>query len=364
MTVSSEGMGVAILSFAHGHSRGHARVFKQLEAEGSVSVVGCWDDNPERGTRLAAEYGIPFIPKLDDLLGDARVRGVTVTNETVGHRAIVERAAAAGKDILVYKPMATTLADCDAMIRATEEAGVRAMMGLQAAFDPANQKMADLVSQGALGRISLLRRRHSISVLLNLSFVHGAETRWHLDPVQNVGMFFDDASHVTFFLEWLLGEPVSVSAEIDATVTDLGTDDTGVAIFRFKNGAFGVIENNSLTHAAENTTEIYGEHGTIVQNYGDAVSSIIPRTPHDVALKICTSENRPLAWRDLGISNQTPHGERLANVARRFVAMLRDEVPAWPTLQHGRRSVEMCLAAYRSAREGRRVTFPLSEEAG
>lgn len=351
-------IGVAILSFAHGHSRLHAQVFKELERAGAgVQVIGCWDDRPERGRRLAAAFEIPFVPVLDDLLGDPRVTGVTITNETAGHRWLAERAARAGKHLLVYKPLATTLADCDAIIQAVAAAGVQAMMGLQAAFDPANQKIVEVVQSGLLGRISLVRRRHAISALLNPDFVNNPETRWHLDPAQNVGMFFDDASHVTFFLHWLLGEPVSVMAEIDRTITDLGTDDTGVAIYRFRDGAFGVIENSSVTRAAENTTEVYGERGTLVHNYGDAVSTVIPRRAEDSALKLYTVDQEPPAWRDLGIPAQTPHRERLAQVARQFVAMLQGRAEAWPTLWHGRWSVAMCLGAYESARTGRRVRF-------
>src|SRR5438094_613951 len=83
---------------------------------------------------------------------------------------------------------------------------------------------------------------------------------------ENVGMFFDDAVHAADFLYWLLGAPVSVMAEIDNVLTDVAPDDTGMAIYRYADGAFGLIYNSSVTLAGENTTEVYGDQGVLIQN--------------------------------------------------------------------------------------------------
>ena len=67
----------------------------------------------------------------------------------------------------------------------------------------------------------------------------------------------------------MLGRPRSVVAEIDAVLTDLGCDDNGVAVYRFAKGEIGILLNSSTTLAGENTTEIYGDRGAIIQNHGD-----------------------------------------------------------------------------------------------
>src|SRR5205085_2662659 len=74
---------------------------------------------------------------------------------------------------------------------------------------------------------------------------------WHIDPVANKGMFMDDAVHAADFLYWLLGEPVSVMAEIDNVLTTCAPDDTGMAVYRFREGAFGLLYNCSVTLGAE-----------------------------------------------------------------------------------------------------------------
>jgi predicted dehydrogenase len=200
-----------------------------------------------------------------------------------------------------------------------------------------------------------MRRRHCIPVLFNDSFVNGL-TRWHIDPEKNMGMFMDDASHATDFINWIMGRPVSVMAEIDNTVTNVAPDDTGIAIYRYASGAMVVLLNSSVTLAGENTTEIYGDQGVLVQNYDDLVSTHLA-PPGAAALRVYTRDEPQ--WTDLGIPIPPHHGERIAGVPRSFIDCLKHDLAPPVTAEDGRISVEMVLGAYESAREGRRVTFPL-----
>lgn len=171
-----------------------------------------------------------------------------------------------------------------------------------------------------------------------------------------MGMFMDDASHATDFLHWMLGRPVSVMAEIDNTVTDVAPDDTGVAIYRFPSGTMAVLVNSSVTLAAENTTEVYGDRGVLIQNHDDSPStSVLP--PHPIALKLYTKEQPH--WQDLGLAIPASHGERIAAVPHSFIDCIKNDTEPWITAWDGRVAVEMVLGAYQSAREGRRVTFPI-----
>jgi predicted dehydrogenase len=346
-------LGIGILSFAHGHAGVYCQ---RMLSYDDVKLVACWDDNEERGRMNADKFGLRYSAHVEDVLNDPAIQAVIVTCETNRHPEMVLAAAAAGKHILCQKPMALTLADCDRMTAAVQQAGVKFMMAYQMRHDPSNQKMKALLDAGVLGKIGLVRRRHCINVLFNEGFINGP-TRWHMDPVKNMGMFMDDASHATDFLHWLLGEPVSVMAEIENTLTTIAPDDTGIAIYRFANGAMAELVNSSVTLAGENTTEIYGDQGVIIQNYDDLVStSIAP--PGGVALKLYTKAEPQ--WRDLGIAIPASHGERLANIPRPFIDCILHDMPPPVTAADGRMSVAMVLGAYQSAREGRRVTFPLA----
>lgn len=346
-------IGIGIISFAHGHANAYCNKMRGFD---DVSLIACWDDNIDRGKNAANQYGMSFSSHLEDVVNNKEVDAVIVTCETNRHAEMVAAAASARKHILCQKPMALTLEDCDRIAEAVEKSGVKFMMAHQMRRDPANIKMKELIENGVLGKIGLLRRRHCINVLFNEGFVTGPSC-WHIDPEKNMGMFMDDASHATDFIYWMLGKPSSVMAEIDNVLTDVAPDDTGVAIYRFPSGEMAILINTSVTHAGENTTEIYGDKGVIIQNYGDGPSCNIPRPEDAVALKLYTTEHP--SWKDLGIAIPNSHGERIAGVPRPFIDCIIDDTESDVSVEAGRVSVEMILGAYRSAEEGKRVSFPL-----
>lgn len=350
----TEKIGIGVLSFAHGHAGVYCQVMKDFP---DVTLVSAWDDNSERGQKAAQAYGLAYCPNVQDVINDPHVDAVIVTTETNRHAEFIERAAAAGKHILCQKPLATTLADCDRIIRAVRQSGVKFSMGYQMRHDPVNQKMRELIHGGAVGKIAVVRRRHSIGVLLDPGFVNGP-TRWHMDPVANVGMFFDDASHATDWFYWMLGQPRSVMAEIDNVVTQVAPDDNGVAVFRFAQGEIGILLNSSTTVAAINTTEIYGTEGTIVQDHGDLPSTSGPRPEHATALRMLRKGEKE--WTVFDFPIPLSHAERLKAVPRPFINYVRGLTSDTISAEEGRISIEMLIGAYRSAAEGRRITLPLS----
>lgn len=346
-------IGIGILSFAHGHANVYCQV---MQGFADVTLVSGWDDNAERGQQATSPFGMAYHANADAVINDPRVDAVIITTETNRHAEYVERAAAAGKHILLQKPMATTLADCDRIIRAVRRSGVKFSMAYQMRHDPVNRKIKELLDAGAVGRIAVVRRRHAINVLLNPAFVNGP-TRWHTDPVANVGMFFDDAAHATDWFYWLLGRPRSVMAEIDNVVTRVAPDDNGAAIYRFGRGEIGVLLNSSTTVAAVATTEIYGDEGTIIQDYGDAPATSAPRPADAVPLRMIRAGDT--AWTEFRLPIPSSQAERLMAVPRPFVDYVRGLTDETISAEEGRASVEMLIGAYRSAAEGRRIMFPL-----
>ncbi len=338
---------LGVISFAHGHVRMYCQVIADFD---DAEVVACWDDDSERGETQAAEFGLDFMPDLDALLARDDLDAVFVASPTNRHAEHVIAAAQAGKDVLLQKPMALTLADCDAIAAAVEAAGVKFSLCYQMRCDPVNQKMKALVEAGAVGQVAVIRRRHAIPLLLNKDWA--VPGNWHIDPVQNMGMFMDDASHAADWLTWMLGAPISVMAEIDNVVTDAAPDDNGVAIYRFRKGEMAILFNSSTQLAAEATTEIYGDAGTIHQNYGDLPASLLPADGS--ALKLYRAGESDWQRFDYPI---VPQRERIRAVPRPLIDYLRGDAPPLATAAEGRVCIEMILGAYQSAREGRRVVF-------
>ena len=350
-------LGIGIVSWAHGHVNAYANQIKNFP---DAHLVACWDDDTERGQKNADAFGIPFHAELDALLTRPDIDCVIVASETNKHADLSIAALHAGKAVLLQKPLALTLADCDRVIGAVEQTGQWFSMAFQMRCDPQNIRMRELVQSGALGKLGMVRRRHCIPVLFSKAFIEGP-SRWHIQREANRGMFFDDAIHALDWLVWTLGRtPVSVMAEIDNVLTDVAPDDTGVALFRFADGLFAEICNTSVTLAGENTTEIYGDRGVLIQNHGDAPSCGI-KPPHPIGVKLYQTDKADQGWQDLGLAVPASHGERIAGVARPFIDALKAGNPMC-TAREGKISVEMCLAAYQSARTGQRVSFPFTTE--
>lgn len=346
-------MRLGIVSFAHSHVNAYVEVIRDFP---DAEVVTGWDDDAERGRKQCDKYGLEFEPELDGLLARRDLDAVFVTSPTNRHAEHVVAAARAGKHVLLQKPMALTLADCDAIIATVRETGVKFSMCYQMRADPVNEKMKALLEEGAVGNVAIVRRRHAIPALLNPDFAQPGN--WHIDPEQNMGMWMDDASHAADWFLWMLGMPRSVIAEIDNVVTHIAPDDNGVAVFRFSKGEMGVLLNSSTMLAAEATTEIYGDQGVIVQNYGDAPSSFLPRPLGAAALKIYRQGADD--WERFDLPADTPHSERIRAVPRPLVDYLLGRRGPLATAEEGRACVEMILGSYQAARDGRRIRFPLS----
>ncbi len=342
---------LGVISFAHSHVNAYIEEIKDFP---NAEVVAGWDDNYERGAAQCHKYGLAWEADLDALLRREDLNAVFVTSPTVQHAGHAIAAAQAGKDVLLQKPMALTLADCDAIIGAVRKYGIKFSMCYQMRADPVNQKIKALLDEGAVGNVAIVRRRHAISALLSPQFARPGN--WHIDPHQNMGMFMDDASHAADWFYWMLGRPTSVIAEIDNIVTTVAPDDNGVAIYRFGKKELGILLNSSTTLAAEATTEIYGDGGTIIQNYGDAPSSALPRPPGATALKIYRTGAND--WEHFAFPADVPHAARIRAVPRPLIDYLQGRSGPLATAEDGRVCIEMILGAYQAAREGQRIRFP------
>ncbi len=347
-------IGVAVLGYAHGHVTVYS---KQIMGFDDFQLVACWDHDEQRGRESAEQFGIAYSPHIEDVVGRDDVQLCIVGAETNRHADCVVAAAEAGKDVILQKPMALTLADCDRIIEAVERAGIWFSLAFQMRYDPVNIKMKELCDSGAIGRVGIVRRRHCLNLLFNPNFGKG-RTAWHIDPEQNLGMWMDDASHAADWLYWMLGEPTSVVAEIDNVLTSHAPDDTGMAIFRFRGGEMGFLFNSSVVWTSENTVEIYGDKGVIIENFGDGPSCFIPPPPGAIMLKMFQIDKKDEGWQIIPAVIPKSQGERIANVARNILDEYK-QGKVQVSAREGKISTAMILGAYESARQGRRIALPL-----
>ncbi|MDR3688701.1 MAG: Gfo/Idh/MocA family oxidoreductase [Fimbriimonas sp.] len=337
---------VGVLGFAHGHVHAYCTQWRD-KPELGIKVVAGWDHDAERLTKAAEGFGLRPSMTIAELLED--VEAVVIASETSRHADLVELAAAAGKAIVLQKPISLTMTEADRIVTAVETAGVPFTLAWQMRVDPQNLEIKKVMEGGTLGKVLMVRRRHGLGVHLWDWFAKS----WHNDPKLNRDIWADDSAHAIDFILWLLGAPETVTAEVETLLDPAVANDTGIAIFRYPGGPLAEVVCSFTCPAHENTVEIVFDRGTIIQNYGDVPSCNVPRPNGSIGQK--WYESACGAWTISEIASPAGHGERIAGLAAPLAAFLRGERPPIATAQDGRTALRMVLATYVSSRQGRRV---------
>jgi len=339
---------VGVLGFAHGHVNAYCKEWGD-QPELGVSVVAGWDHDAERLQNGANAFGVRPFREVSALLAESGVEAVVVAAETSLHAELVEQAAAAGKAIILQKPIALTLSEADRIVAAVERHHVPFTLAWQMRVDPQNVQIKEVVQSGILGQVFMVRRRHTLSTHLWDGFVNW----WHNKPEYNRDIFADDAAHAIDFILWLLGEPETVTAELATLYDPRVPNDNGIALFRYPKGPLAEVVGSFVCPAGENTTEVVAEKGCLVQNYGDGPSCAVPRPEGACGLKWYTVETGNWTYSD--IPSPPSQGHRIAGLAKPLAEFLHGQRPPIATAEEGRTALRMVLACYVSSREGRRV---------
>jgi predicted dehydrogenase len=338
---------VGIMGFAHGHVNAYCTQWRQRPELG-IHLVAAWDHDTARVEKSAATHGLQAYTDLDAFLAHPDLQAVVIGAETSLHADMVEKAAAAGKTIALQKPIAITLDEADRIVAAVEQHGVHFTLAWQMRVDPQNIAIKEIMASGELGDIFMVRRRHGLP-----SQLWDIDTMWHFDAALNRDIWADDSAHPVDFILWLLGEPESVTAELSTLSDPRVPNDTGIALFRYADGLLAEVSCSFACLAAENTTEVIGKAGSIVQNYGDVPSCNVPRPQDAPGLKWYTRASQD--WTVSDIASPSNHGHRIAGLSEPLADFFHGRRPPIATAEEGRTALRMVLASYVSSREGRRV---------
>ena len=156
----------------------------------------------KRAANLANEYGVPHEASIDSLIARSDVDAVVLATPDQDRVELTRKAAAAGKHILAEKPMAPTVAECDTMIELCKAAKVNLAVVKTERFRKITQKAKELIDEGVLGPIRMLRTVSAFPIELAKQLCD--ERAWMLDP-RSGGLFMGMATHNADFLRWLTG---------------------------------------------------------------------------------------------------------------------------------------------------------------
>ena len=213
-----------------------------MAAVPGARLVTVCDPDPAARQRIGAgAAGLTRHADLADLLAMPGLEAVYVATPNHLHRPVVEAAARAGKHVLCEKPMATSLADAEAMVAACRDAGVRYATAFDQRFQARHRRLRELVRAGRLGEITAVRVHYACWTPADWSppTAEGAHDNWRIDPARaGGGAFIDLAPHGLDLAQVLLGEPlVETKCLLQRRVFDYPVDDGAALIGRFRSGA-------------------------------------------------------------------------------------------------------------------------------
>ena len=162
------------------------------------------------------------------------------------------------------------------------------------------------------------------------------------------GTLLDEGVHAADFLRWMFGEPESVSAVTSSALLGLAVEDLAIAVFRYANGMLAELTTSWSFVAAENSIEIYGDHGTALLGGVDLASK-------DFCTQgwLRTYAGGERRWRTSDSVPRFKSGGFHQQNALAFLDALSRDIPPPVTLDDGRRALAMILAAYEAAATGR-----------
>ena len=226
-----------------GLGRGFMLTMPALKADPRVALAGAFDLRDEARVRFAVEFGAPAFETLDALLRSPDIDAVYVATPHELHAEQAIAALRAGKHVLVEKPMATSLADCARMERASAEAGKVLVVGPSHGFDAPVQVAAELVASGKYGAVRM------VTALNFTDFIFRPRRSEELDSDRGGGVVYSQAAHHIDVVRRLVGLPVTsvraVAANWDSSRPSEGAY---TALMTFTGGAVASLTYSGYAH--------------------------------------------------------------------------------------------------------------------
>ena len=338
-------------------SRFHAKAIADIKG---AKLIGCYSATAASADKFAAETGCRAYHDLKKLLADPKIDVVTIATPSGAHLEPCLAAAAAGKHVIVEKPLEITLKRIDAMIAACDKAGVTLATIFPSRFHRSSQLMKQAIDKGRFGRLTL--GDAYVKWYRTQQYYDSGAWRgtWQLD---GGGALMNQAIHSVDLLTWFMGPVAEVSAHTSMLAHErIEVEDVAVATLKFANGALGVIEATTAAFPGElKRIEIHGSLGTAAMREEDIVR-------WEPAKKTKADEEMFAA-----MANKTQTGGGAADPKaighHGHTALFKDTLEAIKKGKQplangpeGRRSVEIILAIYKAAETGKTVKLPLASD--
>src|SRR5436305_467533 len=322
-----------------------------------AEIAAVASPTPGNAARFAGRFGISkALTDYRELLSLPEIEMVVVGVPNDLHCRVVLDAAAAGKHIVIEKPLCLNLAEADRMIEACRRAGVKLMYAEELCFAPKYVRLKQLLDSGALGRPLLIKQSEK----------HDGPHAAHFWDVNRAGggVTMDMGCHAIEFFRWMLGRPKikSVYAHMTTGMHADKTqgDDNAILILEFENGVTAMAEESwTKLGGMDDRAEVHGTEGVAYANLlqGNSILTY-SRAGYDYAVEKAGST---AGWSFTIYEEAWNYG--FPQELQHFVACVKENQAPRETGEDGRAVLEAIFAAYESARTGRKVALPFATDA-
>lgn len=328
-------------------AQNHFAAIKQHEAY--AELVAVCDINPTALAEAVKTTGAKAFGSLTEMLAGCDADVFILTTPSGLHPDQAIEIAQAGRSVMTEKPMATRWEDGKRMVKACDQAGVRLFVVKQNRRNATLQMLKKAIEQKRFGKIYMV----NLNVFWTRPQSYYDQGEWRGKWEYDGGAFMNQASHYVDLIEWLIGPLESLQAYTATLERDIEAEDTGVISLRWRSGALGSMNVTMLTYPKnlEGSITILGEKGT-VRIGGMAVNEVqhwefADEQPEDVKVKEASYETTSV----YGFG----HPLYYDNV----IKVMRGEAEPETDGREGLKSLEVIIATYLSARDGKRVALPL-----
>ena len=313
------------------------------------------DAVPERAERFAAELHVDSYTNLAAMLDRSDVDVVCICVPSGLHAEVGVQAAAAGKHVVVEKPIDISLEAADRLIEACRRYGVKLTVISQHRFDAGVQRLRTAVTSGRFGRLilgdAIVKWYRSPQYYASA----GWRATWELD---GGGALMNQGVHYVDLIQWLMGPVDRVTAHCATALHTIPVEDVALALLSFANGALGVIEASTAVYPGlSERLEITGTNGTAIIEEGTVVAWEFRDEKGEVGpygAKLRRDKMRMPAPATDPAARIAGHRTQLVDLLE-AIATGRDPMISG---EEARKPLEIILAIYQSARTGREVVLP------
>jgi predicted dehydrogenase len=319
---------------------GKGLVSQLVTIEGAQLVAGA-DSFAEGREAFAKEYNVPGFASLEEMLAGIDLDGVIIATPNSFHMPNTVTAAAAGKHVFSEKPMALTLADCQAMIDACNQAGVKLQIGQVLRYLPDFNHAWQFVQSGQIGQ-----PRHGMIFRYSGPKQTWGNKVWRDDPAQVGHYLFEVSVHEIDFMRCIFGKPIAVNGwdvNVNPDIPLWAMASTGV--IEFEGGGICIIVEGCFNPIPRTEMEFTGTTGAIRFGWGGPFTAKFNDGREDIE--------------KTGAEIAEGYENGLRREIREWIEAIANDTPCTIPGEEGKANIELALAILESSRRRERIVLPL-----